>query len=50
MDRGVWRATVHDMARVGLDLATKPPPPPSTAMTFRRTKLGRQVTKGNTMY
>ena len=26
MDRGVWRATVHRILRVGHDLATKPPP------------------------
>ena len=28
MDRGAWRATVHGIARVGLDLVTKPPPFP----------------------
>ena len=27
-DRGAWQATVHRVARVGHDLATKPPPPP----------------------
>ena len=27
MDRGAWRATVHGIARVRHDLATKPPPP-----------------------
>ena len=26
MDRGAWQATVHGVARVGHDLATKPPP------------------------
>ena len=26
-DRGAWRATVHGVARVGHDLATKPPDP-----------------------
>ena len=26
MDRGAWWATVHGVARVGHDLATKPPP------------------------
>ena len=26
-DRGAWQATVHGVARVGHDLATKPPPP-----------------------
>ena len=26
MDRGAWQATVHGIARVGHDLATKPPP------------------------
>ena len=28
MDRGTWQAIVHGVARVGHDLATKPPPPP----------------------
>ena len=28
MDRGAWQATVHEVARVGHDLPTKPPPPP----------------------
>ena len=28
MDRGAWWATVHGVARIGKDLATKPPPPP----------------------
>ena len=27
MDKGTWRAIVHGVARVGLDLSTKPPPP-----------------------
>ena len=27
LDRGAWRATVHEVPRVGHDLATKPPPP-----------------------
>ena len=27
MDREAWWATVHGVARVGYDLATKPPPP-----------------------
>ena len=27
MDRGIWQATVDRVARVGHDLATKPPPP-----------------------
>ena len=26
MDREAWQATEHGVARVGLDLATKPPP------------------------
>ena len=33
MDRGAWWATVHGVARVGHDLATKPPPPPSLMNT-----------------
>ena len=28
MDREAWRDTVHGVAGVGHDLATKPPPPP----------------------
>ena len=28
MDRGVWQATVHGVARVRHKFATKPPPPP----------------------
>ena len=28
MDGGAWRSTIHEVARVGQDLATKPPPPP----------------------
>ena len=28
MDRGAWQATVHEVARVRHDLATKPSPPP----------------------
>ena len=27
MDRGAWQATIHRIARVEHDLATKPPPP-----------------------
>ena len=27
MDRGTWRAIVHGVARIGHNLATKPPPP-----------------------
>ena len=30
MDRGAWKATIHRVARVGPDLATKPPPPPKS--------------------
>ena len=29
-DRGAWQTTVHGVARVGHDLATKPPPPSSS--------------------
>ena len=28
MDRGAWQATVHDVTRMGHDLATTPPLPP----------------------
>ena len=30
MDRGAWQAIVHGVTRVGHDLVTKSPPPPST--------------------
>ena len=26
MDRGAWQAIVHEVARIGHDLATEPPP------------------------
>ena len=29
MNRVAWRATAHEVARVGHDLVTKPPPPQS---------------------
>ena len=29
MDREAWQATVHEVARFGHDLVTKPPPPPN---------------------
>ena len=32
MDRGAGQAIVHRVARVGHDLATKPPPPPTHAL------------------
>ena len=28
MDRGAWKATVHEVARMRYNLATKPPLPP----------------------
>ena len=36
MDRGAWWTTVHGVARVGHDLATKTPPPPSSVCLFLR--------------
>ena len=36
MDKGAWEATVHGVARVGHDLATKPP----TTTTIRRLNFG----------
>ena len=36
MDRGVWQATVHGVARVGHDLLTKPPPPPCIYMQSKK--------------
>ena len=37
MDRGAWQATVHGVARVRHDLATKPPPPPLIKHYFMNT-------------
>jgi len=34
MDRGAWQATVHGVARVGHNLATKPPPQPNKTFSF----------------
>ena len=38
MDRGAWQATVHGVARVRRDLATKPPPQP----TMKQRKYNRK--------
>ena len=32
IDKGAWQATVHGVARVGHNLATKPPPPPEGSL------------------
>ena len=39
MDRGAWQATDPGVARVGHDLATKPPPPRGERI-FRRLVAG----------
>ena len=33
MDRGAWRVMTHRVAKVGHNLATKPPPPPRMLAT-----------------
>ena len=40
MDRGAWQATVHGVARVRHDLATKPPPP-EEMVKKKQNKKGR---------
>ena len=35
MDRGAWQATIHGVARVRHDLATKPPPNPRNRKFLR---------------
>ena len=45
MDRGAWQATVHGIARVGHDLATKPPAPAPPHQTDIIPK--EQVTESN---
>ena len=35
MDREAWQATVHGVARVGHDLATKPPPSPYSGIKYK---------------
>ena len=35
MERGALEATVHGVARVDLDLATKPPPPQESDKNMR---------------
>ena len=37
MDRGVWRATVHGVNRIGHNLETKPPPPQTLSYLKSRT-------------
>ena len=44
MDRGTWQATVHGVARVRHDLATKPPPPPFK-IKKKITSVGEKVEK-----
>ena len=39
MDGGVWQATVHGVARVRLDLVTKPPPPQCMKMIFPNIRI-----------
>ena len=34
MDRDAWQTTVHGVARVGHDLATKPPPPDGQVLDY----------------
>ena len=57
MDRGAWQATVNSIARVGHNLATKPPPPvafkrPDSAvqqkwrLTFKKYGLSELLRKG----
>ena len=48
MDRGAWQATVHEVARVGHDVATKPPPHTSNKKIKRTStrEAGRQSSKG----
>ena len=46
MDRAAWQVRVHQVARVGYDLATKPPPPPGIGEVRKfqeRTCLWRRV-------
>jgi len=53
MDRGPWQATVHRVARVGHDLATKPPSPYvlTYICLYRYTDTGNMVyLKKNTVY
>ena len=38
MNRGAWQAIVHEVARVGHDLATTPPPPPQKLKPHRNLK------------
>ena len=44
MDRAAWRAAVHGVARVGNNLATKPPPTPYTLFCIK------YITNENLLY
>ena len=52
MDRRVWQDTVHEVAQVRHDLATKPPPPTIVKMLWvqmkkKKKKLNMQKQMGN---
>ena len=44
MGGGAWRATVHGVARVRYDLATKLQPPPETILSILLNLTGRRNT------
>ena len=45
MDRGAWQATVHGVARIGHDLATKPPPT-TTSEVYADTSINHSAWDG----
>ena len=46
MGRAAWQATVHAIARVGHDLATKPPQAPPTPIFLPREPHGQKSPVG----
>ena len=49
MDRGAWQATVHGVARVGHNLATKPPPLPIRGLHLNPSSTELPITKSSQM-
>ena len=50
MDRGAWWATVHEAARVGQNLATKPPPPKCGLKLWKAFNIRKRLVANNKTY
>ena len=50
MDRGAWQAAVRGVARVGHDLATKPPPPISIVKVIHKSTTCGSINAAHQIY